>query len=99
MKDEPARPETTIDADIVEQINAACVGHPHARIPWPHRLLHDARSEIERLRHVELAAGNLDRYALVIESAVREADPANLDGVTTAFIRLASVLKEFRHAR
>ena len=32
-----------------------------------------AVAEIERLRRVELAAGNLDRYSLVIESAVRTA--------------------------
>jgi len=37
-------------SDLVERINAACVGHPHAKISWPHRLLHDARDEITRLR-------------------------------------------------
>lgn len=37
-------------ADIIERLNEACNGHPHAKIPWPHRLLHDARDEIERLR-------------------------------------------------
>lgn len=35
--------------NIIDRINEACVGHPFARIPWPHRLLHDARDEIERL--------------------------------------------------
>jgi hypothetical protein len=38
--------------DIVARLNAACVGHPTARIPWPHRLLHDAADEIARLRTV-----------------------------------------------
>lgn len=36
--------------DIVTQLREACVGHPHARISWPHRLLHDAIAEIEKLR-------------------------------------------------
>jgi hypothetical protein len=34
---------------IKDRLRAACVGHPHASIPWPHRLLHDAIAEIERL--------------------------------------------------
>lgn len=38
------------DRDIVDRINDACVGHPAAKIAWPHRLLHDARDEIVRLR-------------------------------------------------
>ena len=38
--------------DIVERLKEACIGHPFARIPWPHRLLHDAIAEIERLRGI-----------------------------------------------
>lgn len=41
--------------DIVERLEAHCNGHPNAKIPWPHRVLHDAISEIKRLR-AELAA-------------------------------------------
>ena len=37
-------------SDIVERLHEACNGHPHAKIAWPHRLLHDAVAEIERLR-------------------------------------------------
>jgi hypothetical protein len=36
--------------DIIERLKEACNGHPAAKIPWPHRLLHDAIAEIERLR-------------------------------------------------
>ncbi len=36
--------------DIVERLREACNGHPHAKIPWPHHLLHDAVAEIEQLR-------------------------------------------------
>lgn len=38
--------------DIITRLNEACIGHPHARIAWPHRLLHDAIKEIETLRAV-----------------------------------------------
>lgn len=41
---------TIPEADVLERLKAACVGHPHAKIAWPHRLLHDAIAEIERLR-------------------------------------------------
>jgi hypothetical protein len=36
--------------DVIDRLKAACVGHPHAKIPWPHRLLHDAIAEIRALR-------------------------------------------------
>ena len=36
--------------DIVEKLKDACNGHPDAVIPWPHRVLHEAADEIERLR-------------------------------------------------
>lgn len=42
--------QSTAAPDIIARLNDACVGHPAALIPWPHRLLHDARDEIERLR-------------------------------------------------
>lgn len=35
---------------LVERLRAACVGHPHAKIAWPHRILHEAAAEIESLR-------------------------------------------------
>lgn len=39
-------------SDIAERLRAACNGHPHAKIPWPHRVLHEAADEIERLRAI-----------------------------------------------
>lgn len=50
--------------DIVERLNDHCVGHPHAKIEWPHRLLHDARDEILRLRATQPADGE-SRDALI----------------------------------
>lgn len=36
--------------DVTQRLRNACVGHPHAKIPWPHRVLHDGADEILRLR-------------------------------------------------
>lgn len=36
--------------DLPNRLREACDGHPHAKIPWPHRLLHEAAEEILRLR-------------------------------------------------
>lgn len=36
-------------SDLVDRLKAACVGHPTAEIPWPHRLLHEAADSIEAL--------------------------------------------------
>ena len=36
--------------DIIERLRVYCHGHPHAKIPWPHRVLHDAAEEINQLR-------------------------------------------------
>lgn len=38
-----------VTMDMPARLRAACIGHPFAKIPWPHRLLHDAAMEIERL--------------------------------------------------
>lgn len=54
--------------DIVEKINSACVGHPHAMIPWPHHLLHDAVNEIQRLR-AENEALRASRDTLLLDLA------------------------------
>lgn len=35
--------------DIKQRLLSACNGHPHAKIPWPHRLLHEAVEYIEQL--------------------------------------------------
>ncbi len=50
----PPSPATTPSAALEtmtmsERLRAACDGHPHAKIPWPHRVLHEAADYIERL--------------------------------------------------
>lgn len=37
-------------AGLVERLKEACSGHPHAKIAWPHRLLHEAVEAIVALR-------------------------------------------------
>lgn len=50
----PDRAEAEAEAapmndDLLMRIADACIGHPHAKIPWPHRLLHECRDRIEAL--------------------------------------------------
>lgn len=70
---------TTDYAGLIERLRGACVGHPHAKIEWPHRLLREAADalaallgEVERLReHVATAtdpaylASALERVGVV----------------------------------
>ena len=42
--------------DIVDRLKNACVDHPHTKISWPHRLLHEAIAERERLRDAQPVA-------------------------------------------
>lgn len=42
------------EADLVARLLEACNGHPHAKIPWPHRLLHEAVDAIRKM-HAEIA--------------------------------------------
>lgn len=34
-------------AEIADELRKACSGHPHAKIAWPHRLLHRAADELD----------------------------------------------------
>lgn len=60
--------------DLIERINAACVGHPHAKIPWPHRLLHECRDRIKALEREcaalrgELTQCRKEKNALVLKA-------------------------------
>lgn len=47
--------------DIAERLRKACNGHPHAKVPWPHRLLHEAANSIEALKQ---RCEELERAAL-----------------------------------
>lgn len=39
-----------IELDITEKLVQHCNGYPHAKIKWPHRVLHEAKEEIVGLR-------------------------------------------------
>lgn len=66
--------------NLVMRLRSACNGHPTALIPWPHRLLHDAASEIERLtlalngygKHPEECTGADGRGACASHMAYEE---------------------------
>jgi hypothetical protein len=40
---------TDSEEKLVERLREACNGHPHAKIAWPHRVLHEAADTIARL--------------------------------------------------
>lgn len=44
--DAPAASEGERDG-LAKRLRDACVGHPHAKIPWPHRLLHEAADALD----------------------------------------------------
>lgn len=51
--------------DLVSRLREQCNGHPHAKIAWPHRILHEAATaleakdaEIARLRNGCAFGGN-----------------------------------------
>ena len=46
MADPNEAPSPAVLREMADKANAACVGHPHAKIPWPHRLLHDLESAL-----------------------------------------------------
>lgn len=70
MSDDPTIKDSL---QVAERLRAACVGHPNARIPWPHRLLHDA-AELARYRTA------LERIIAVWDgdSASMRDDPAEI---------------------
>jgi hypothetical protein len=45
--------------ELVARLRAACIGHPDAKIAWPHRLLHDAADTIEALALAEPKWGEI----------------------------------------
>lgn len=55
--------ETEMAEDVLARLKAACVGHPNAKIAWPHRLLHDAIAEIERLRPASVVPADVQKVA------------------------------------
>jgi len=49
-------------SDLPERLREVCNGHPAAKINWPHRLLHDAADEIERLNALLEIVWNFPTY-------------------------------------
>lgn len=49
---------------IAKKLRGACVGHPNAKIPWPHRILHEAAEAIEALSRPAVPAGVRDTVTM-----------------------------------
>lgn len=60
---------------LCTKLDAACVGHPHAKIPWPHRLLHEAR---DMLRSLDTLVGIRTEDLATLSSRVEEAERENI---------------------
>jgi hypothetical protein len=37
-------------SDIVSRLRDNCIGHPYAKVPWPHHVLNEAADNIEATR-------------------------------------------------
>ncbi len=57
-------------ANVRDRLQAACKGHPSADIPWPHRLLHDADTEIKRFESMYKIAKQLSLAAVAKNEAL-----------------------------
>lgn len=55
------------NSELAKRLRKACNGHPHALIPWPHRILHEAADEIERLTK---AAAAREAPAVTLEAVL-----------------------------
>ena len=58
----------TNERDLVDRLLKACNGHPHALIPWPHRILHDA------VAHIQAQAVRIAQLTEAWQKAADEAD-------------------------
>lgn len=60
MKDETVEAMATGKESLTVRLRKACLGNPAAKIPWPHRILHEAADELSaaNARTSELEALN-----------------------------------------
>lgn len=87
----------TTPADVVARLRAACVGHPFAKIPWPHRILHDAAALITSLEaRAETAERERDMAADNLRAATEQhvADMAEMDADRCAAKAEAATLRK-----
>lgn len=87
--------------DLIAQLKGACVGNPFAKIPWPHRLLHAAVDEIERLRARDQASsamlGALEEIEHIFDGPVRDAEEA-VNAYDDVARRAVDIIKSARSA-
>ncbi len=58
--------------DIVGRLRSACDGHPHAKIEWPHRILHEAADEIASLKSQVERMTALEMRVIALEQVISE---------------------------
>lgn len=78
---------------LVERLRAECSGHPHAKIAWPHRILHEAASALEA-SEAKIAALTAE-LRIAKETAVYERDRTDAaEGQVAAMIAENVTLRE-----
>ena len=65
---------------LVVRLREACNGHPHAKIPWPHRILHEAADEIEDMaKRIRLQCDEWAEDHTHLQNLCREAGCSDLE--------------------
>jgi len=78
-------------ADVVGKLRALCVGHPYAKVAWPHRELHEAADLITAL---EARAEKAERERDDLAAMIRELHRLRPLGTTLQFWSLERANKE-----
>lgn len=88
----------TADCEEALRVRQLCNGHPYARIPWPHRALHQAADELNRLdREAKHWKANHDNQVALKQLASQRSDlPADR---VPAYEHLAKLAEENQRLR
>lgn len=90
-------------AGLIARLREACNGHPHAKIAWPHRVLHEAATALAAL--VVERDGLREALKPFVESDVDGEGTEEYSGEKKAVVQVgrstcyALTLADFRRAR
>ena len=90
--DKPKRPDVAIRQRLLD----ACVGKP-AKIPWPHRLLHDAADHIEKLEACKWDVQHTDAMNDMVALGIdRDSWKARVEALEAGQVKLEAVVEAAR---
>ena len=82
-------------SNLPNRLRTACIGHPYARIPWPHRVLHEAADEIDALRAQARAGRDREYHESELLTATLNSLKQQLDAVTRERDQLQQQLRTY----